>query len=166
MVDYIDTPLAYIMGMKRELWNNRSIQKKIVSNEVIVFDIDHKQFNKSLTFPFNAELFKEELNEDLIGKEMRIKSGLLKMYSELVGDVSKYGDSFKVEEYLKSVKNYSFMKEFVKTNLFIEKISSSIESSFETINDHKILSQKAKKIKDAIRNVIVILTLANSPFVE
>jgi len=164
MIDYIDTPLTYIMGIRRELWNNKSVKKRILANEIIVFDIDSKQFDKSPLFSFNVKLLEEDLNEDVVSKEMIIKSKILRMYLELMGDYSKYreGNSFRVEEYLKSVRSesYAFMREFVRTNLFlkfIEKMSSNteLESLFKTINDQELFSRINKKVLDAIKNVIL-----------
>lgn len=179
MVEYVDIPMAYLIGMGRELWSRKRVQEKIVAGDVVVFDVDNGQFGKCAddgpAFPpaalkelhAAAQAIQEE--RDSVGKTMKLKSAILKLYLDIMGNFSDYYEQnatashcFKTEEYLNNLKPeaYPFMKEFVRTNLFLEFAEKTCgtptadsEQFYAAAKAVAAGSTMSKEVFDAVRSV-------------
>lgn len=107
MLEYVDAPVPYIIGVPRRLWLQiKAARKDSVFEEVTVFDVDSNEFivrDKSpAQVPFNYALpvslalssvrqAKEKWGKDFwVGATLSVKQAFLKMQLGLIGNVTKY----------------------------------------------------------------------------
>ena len=51
MIDYLDAPMPYIIGIQRDVWNKiKGKKQKVLTSDVAIYDIDQKKLihNESL----------------------------------------------------------------------------------------------------------------------
>lgn len=71
MIDYIDVPLPYIIGVPRQIWLNIGKQRKLIGlpQDVVIYDVDLKTFicNEQIPeFPINyTDQIKKEIKTNL-----------------------------------------------------------------------------------------------------
>jgi hypothetical protein len=107
MIDYLDAPIPYIMGMQRSLWEEVKLTNKSILNEVTVFDVDRNVFEViDSSFPdFPQKLMRTACNEitNVLNstreeqielawakKTVKLRLSILKFYFRLLGNFTKF----------------------------------------------------------------------------
>ena len=105
MVDYLDAPLPYIIGINRNLWEGIKTNGKLITEDTIsVFDINKNQFeNIDMSVPklsqeiiknYNEiyKILKDSYKDDItwLKQSYEVKRLLLKTNLKLIGNFSKY----------------------------------------------------------------------------
>ena len=70
MVDYIDAPIPYIVGMSKDIWKKVKKEKKeLLTTDIAIYDIDKRKFkfNEALpTFPEESMSYVYEMMNKII----------------------------------------------------------------------------------------------------
>ena len=183
MIDYIDTPSPYIIGMKYDHYKKLENTRIKNIDYVIIFDIDNNEYlkNSKEIIEFPHKLMKETSNNikrafshikesnkeyECIMKTLEIKYGLLKLYFNIIGDFDNYYTisrnpylkentrrEFKFDEYLKGIIKETFL--FMKEFIKTNLFTTFIENmcDYSTINSQQFMKLYKTIKSDNIKEV-------------
>jgi hypothetical protein len=161
IIEYIDAPMPYIMGIPRFLWKEikKIRSKNDIARETAIFDINKEKYLFLGEVPnWSIHDFEPVLNcaQEIIERRMQflgkdssencwmtfsleLRKAFFLSYIRLIGNHLKFfkEEVFDYEEYLSSIQanKRKFMEEFIKTQNFI----SFIESSANCLKEHNDL---------------------------
>lgn len=84
MIDYIDSPVPYIIGINESIWNKMFMKKwNEVSDDTVCFIIDTALFTTKVDLPNPPEPMNSILNQtliDILSKNQSLNDRELKLY--------------------------------------------------------------------------------------
>jgi len=86
MLDYIDAPMPFIIGVPRYLWQSIKTQRQAIPEDIIIFDIDN-----------NITICNERLPDLPIKATNSLHSTILSIVKERKRMMELYGNSVKRE---------------------------------------------------------------------
>lgn len=185
MLDYIDAPVPYIVGVPRDIWKkikkNRGRDLNWVPNDVSIFDIDKGQFkHKEKTQDLPEKLVKSLRNTlqiilkqskgllevqlyDFWGEStLKVKKSFLAFYLKLLG----YFPSFFSPD--SSAKNFFQMEEYLKTlpSAYMPFMKDFVKTQHFTCFLEKIFQSKKNQneILYFLENVELLHTIGEDEF--
>jgi len=107
MIDYLEAPLPYIMGIQRDLWEEAKLTNKSILNEVSVFDVDNNVFDvihtsfpdfpqKAIRAAYNeiANILNSPREEQVeltwAKRTVKLRLAILKFYFRLLDNFTKF----------------------------------------------------------------------------
>jgi hypothetical protein len=171
MLEYIDAPMPYIIGVPRTTWmQTKNSRKDLIPEGITIFDVDKNEFiardKGSMQMPFNYTLpvsialssvksVKYEGKNFWIAATLNIRQAFLKMYLTLMGDITQYFQITKGSSYYSSSNIFNSSKYIKSRDIRIQGIMREL-----TRTQHfNVFIEKVYKFYDSIETNEIELCL-------
>ena len=188
MIDYLDSPVPYIIGINRKLWKEMKLKRKLISKDVAIFDVDKRVFKNVDTglLELPKKILETAYNEIIeilhkpidawIKKTAEVRMSFLKLNLKLIAnfrkyyldnnkDKGKFDSIFNMKEFLNNSEPEStdFLKEFAKSECFILFIESMNNPNTSDLLRLQVLSNAIENNDDSIfqETLKIIIDIAN-----
>jgi len=161
MLEYMDAPVPYIIGIPRATWILiKNSRKELIPEEITIFDLDKNEFiardKNSMQIPFNYTLpvsitlssvksVKYEGKDFWIAATLNIRQAFLKMYLILMGDIAQYFQVTKENNYYTSSGIFNSNKYIKSRDIRIQGIIKELTQT----QHFNVFIEKAYKFYDS-----------------